>query len=223
MAVRAPGAQGSATTRLYSWAELQIAQVGEGERLKLTDLTEQALKEFAVDPEWVTAFVSESLESMIRSVAQKAVASTRGHYRKYVFRDTVMGVQAYATQTTQEAATLSMKLMQKWGSWMEHTGQSHLRLLDMTRADLLAAAEERERRANRELEVARLWRAMADAMPGGATTVREAFKLEDIEIMSVKIRQEAGTFIDPSITPASQMPPTDQDQTPPAEEEKTDN
>lgn len=201
---RAPGAQGSATMRLYQWAEQKVAEVADGDRLKISDLTELAEREFATDPDWTKAFVQESLTSMIRSVTQQAVASTRGQYKKYVFGDRVLTAKDYATQTTHEAATLRMRLMSKWGGWMEHTGVSHVRLLDMTRKDLLDAAAEREGRANRELEIAALWRAMAEKMPDDDTTVRQSFDLEVIEAMSVEIRQNAGTFNDPTITPADE-------------------
>jgi len=204
---------------LYRWAEERVSGVGAPDRVKISDLVEEANQEFATDADWVAQFVQEALNDMVRSVIRQAVASTRGQYKKYVFRDTVMGVRAYAEQTTQESATLRMKLMSKWGSWMEFNGRQHVRLLDMTRKDLIAAAEERERRAHRELEIAALWREMAAAMPDDSVTVRDTFNVAEIEALSVDIKVARGTFDDATTTPAGDQPQDDDTDTDDAEDD----
>jgi hypothetical protein len=197
-----PGASGSATMELYRWAEEKVSGVGAPDRVRISDLTDEAKRKFATNPAWVARFVNEALDDMVKSVVRQAVASTRGAYKRYIFDNTIMGVQAYAQQTTKEAATLHMRLMSKWGTWREHVGSGHLRLLDMTRQDLIKAAEERERRAAHELEIATLWREMAKAMPDDNVLVRDTFTVAEIEALSVDIRKAKGTFVNPNITPS---------------------
>ena len=208
-----PGASGSATMELYRWAEKEVSGVGAADRLKISDLTERAKERFTVKQDWVDRFVDEALTDMVRSVCRQVVASTRGGYKKYIFKDTVLGVQTYAEQTTKEAATLHMKLMSKWGQWMEFNGQQHVRLFEMTRQDLLQAAAERERRAERELEIAALWRAMAAQMTD-SVVVRDVFNPAQIEALSVDIKTARGSFTeDPDAGPTGPDNPIPDDDT----------
>lgn len=194
----------SAKMRLYQWAVQKATGFNSPERIRISDILEEARREFMSDPAWVHRFCDEILDEIVRSVITQAVASTRGHRKRYIFKDTVMAAEVYAQQTTAEASALSASLMQKWMNWREHTGNGHVRLLDMTRQDLIKAAELRERRAQRDLELAALWRAIADRLPDDDSAVREHLNAFDIEALDLKIRQEGGTFTDPEITPAQE-------------------
>ncbi len=80
-------------------------------------------------------------------------------------------------------------LRKKWNQWFEHVGDRDIRLMAMTREDLLVAASERRQRATTENEIARVWEVLADGLDEGET-VGDRYKPEQIEQIRLGIKEE---------------------------------
>lgn len=86
-----------------------------------------------------------------------------------VMRDVVAATHDFAlignkvmtpVQMTQHAAALQSR----WDRWYEQNDRGHIRLMEATRADLLYAAERREKQARTQFAIAAVWRQMAAQM-----------------------------------------------------------
>lgn len=124
----------------------------EGEdRVDLPDLVEMAVGHFAHDPAFVAQFMREAFPAIIYGIAQNVVAQTRG-------ATVLVGNTLTTTSAARKAASAARP---RWQMWLEHTGAGFARLPDMTREELLTAAEQRDTRADRERSLATLWRTLA--------------------------------------------------------------
>lgn len=68
----------------------------------------------------------------------------------------------------------------KWNVWREHAGTRHILLPEMTKADLLLAAQERRTRAETELALACTWEALAGQMDD-SQRVRDRFSPGEVD------------------------------------------
>ena len=66
----------------------------------------------------------------------------------------------------------------------------HINVLKMTRPELLASADERDKRGSKEINLARLWRRLAKGLEGDQI-VEERFTSEEIESMYLDIEHAA--------------------------------
>jgi hypothetical protein len=199
-----PNGNKSARMQLYAWVVERVTGPGAEARIKISDVLEEVQERFIADPTWVRSFMEETVSDMARSTIRDAVASTRGQYRRYVANEQVLT----GPEWVKEGQALGNRLMSKWASWMEFDGTSHVRLGDMRRQDLLKAAQTRRKRAEREIELATLWEAIAARLPDDETPVSAVLEWKDIELLSMEIKQGTGTFSDPTITPITPITPT---------------
>lgn len=65
-------------------------------------------------------------------------------------------------------------------NWAEHAGDRHVELPEMTREDLLVAADERQARGDHELTMAKFLRTIANGLEGGQI-VSERFSEADVK------------------------------------------
>lgn len=169
------------TSQVRDWIYQEI----EGQNtVKLPDLANAAVVHFSKDPVFVHGFLETHLRPIIYDLAQKAMAATRGKQNVINVNDTLV--------TKEGIIAGAQKLQSKWERWLEHVGDRHVRLTEMKRADLLAAAELREQRAGTDMAIAKLWRALAERMEVDQT-VGELFTPEQIEKVrtSLIIEKEA--------------------------------
>ncbi len=79
----------------------------------------------------------------------------------------------------------------RWDAWLEHIGDRHLKLMDMTIQDLDAAIAEREQRAYTELKTVSFLRSIKARLEGGQT-IGERFNGSELtQIWTSIVRGEA--------------------------------
>ena len=147
-------------------------------RVKLPDLTAQAIDHFSGQKAFIRAFLAQTLPDMVYEQARIVLRDTRGWGPVIQLGDELISEARFK----QRARTLQSR----WLGWMERVGDGHINLMAMTRDDLRAAAEHRRTQAMTEMGYATLWDEMAARMKKGQT-VAQRFKPEDIEALRVSL------------------------------------
>lgn len=124
-----------------------------------------------------TAFLQNEIRDLVQALAYEEARALAQSTRSNLI---VMGDEVMTRQRAN--AALAAKRASRWERWLEHVGDHHVKLLYMTREELIAAAKERRGRADTEMRVANLWDALADKLEGGQR-VGERFTTEEIETM----------------------------------------
>jgi hypothetical protein len=137
------------------------------EEVKLGDIADEAVDHFLADQKFLHGPIADLIRMAAYDAAQRIVANTRN---LVALGDTVV---------SREQAARRAKASAFW-TWMEHVGNRHIRLPEMTREDLLTAAQERRLRGQREMGLADLWESIADKLEGGQR-VHERFSQEELD------------------------------------------
>lgn len=161
-------------------AEWVRAQMEGQEAVSLPDLVNDAVAHFEPQRSFVRQFLAESLRPIIYDLASTVAKQSR---RNFV-------VAGDELVTREELTERSNKRASRWESWLEHVGGKHVRLLDMTREELILAADIRRGRADSELRIAHLWDALAAKLEGGQR-VRDRFTPAEIETMRRLMNERA--------------------------------
>lgn len=161
---------------LARWVREHIDQEAE---VNLPELVNEAITHFSADKTFLTRFLRENIRALIYDLVQGMVASSRGVDR-VLLGDTV---------TTSDKITKRARSASVFSNWLEHVDNHHVRLLDMTREELLIAATERIARGEAELHLANLWRTLAEDLEGGQR-VRERFTAEEIEQVHASLKRK---------------------------------
>ena len=164
----------TARQRLDEWIEQRIAGNDE---VPIPTLRDAAITAFKNDGKFLAQLGREYLAETVYEAIRRCI----GRSRLVVLGD----VAATKDAVTERAA----KLASRWDGWWEHSGERHVQLLEMTRDDLLAAAEERERRGRHELFLARLWRHLAERLENG-DRVRDQFTADQIDQAAAELRKD---------------------------------
>jgi hypothetical protein len=182
----------SAKSTIVSWVDQEI-NGGEIplENVKIRDVIDAVKTRFFVNQAFADRFLDEMLEDTLQMVVREVVGQTRGLYRREISNDTIVSPTTFVQKNAAELGARLNKMSEKWSSWLEHVGDRHIRLMSMRKQDLMNAAQERRRRADREIEIATLWEALANAMPDNNVTVGETFTLSQIETVSSRIKAKA--------------------------------
>lgn len=144
--------------------ELEVRQ-----EIHLTELARHIAGALRADPAFLERFMNETLVAAVYEEVRQAVGRTRNLVRN--------GDYAATTEVMEERR---QRFTSRFATWFEHSGRRSVRLLEMTREDLQAAAEERRKRGRTELKIALLWDRLADGLEGGQT-VGERFTTDEIE------------------------------------------
>lgn len=167
-----------ATTQIDRWVKARLKDHNAEDEIRLPDIATEAVEHFLEDRAFLTGPIGDLIRASAYDAAAAFVKRTRG---LVIFEDAVIST----TEAKQRAKR------SPFFSWLEHAGDRHLHFLDMTREDLELAATERETRAETDLEVARLERALAERLEGGQR-VRDRFSVEEIEAIRASLaRQQA--------------------------------
>lgn len=153
---------------LLQWFQARIDGLPEW---SIDELADNAFAEVSRHPEWI--------KSICMSWVRERLTEFSAHERPsgYVpFGDRVIDRDGPELQERADA------LMKKWGRWAEHDGNQYVRLLEMTRSQLLIAAEQRERAARTERVRAELCRMLADVLEEGQQ-VKDCVGPEELERM----------------------------------------
>lgn len=160
----------SARTQLRNW----FVEINETEEeYDITEVATRAVQQFGSDPDWVRQMWLPLIKQELRML----VAQMRDR--------TLLGEVVVNQEGLEERAR---RLGAKWGKWREHTEQGYTRLFDMTRGQLLEAADRRERIGLTEMRTAVLWRKLAARMTD-AQQVSECWDDDEIEALAVEIEQ----------------------------------
>ena len=162
----------SARAQVRQWVREQMEDASE---VDLPALAGRAVAHFRGDAAFIQTFLDESLPTLVYDIASSIGSKTR----LLSFGDHL------ATRATVADAATRHTVFERW---LEHAGARHIRLLSMTKADLLVAAEERRKRGEHDMWLSRLWVRIAKDM-SDEDTVGERFTTEEIE----KLAQELHT------------------------------
>lgn len=144
-------------------------------------LARKMIKHFEKDEEFVVAFFREHGYATAYRLVIETIQRTRGRASVVQLGDEVVDRDEFEKR--------SKAFLSRWDRWLEHVGDKHVRLMDMKRSDLLAAAQIRRERADNELEIAQLWESLAERLEG-SQTVREAFTPEEIDRVKASLDRE---------------------------------
>lgn len=168
--------------QVETWVRLRIDGLVE---FSLTDITNDAVAEF--DETFLTELAKEHIRSTVHRIAQKEVAKTRPNRPRLVRHgDTVVDLTTLRRRLETSDRT--------WGKWMEYVGDRHVSVLDMQKVELLAAADIRRQRGEREYHLAGLWVALADRLDD-VQKVKDVFQTDEIEKIAAGLRSVLETRV----------------------------
>lgn len=162
----------TARQQVYAWVR---GQMGGQASFSLPELTDRMVAHFSTDKDFIAAWLGETLRPIAYDAVQRVCATTRAYV-----------VIADEAVPHAEAVRAIRERRPRWQAFMEHAGDRHVRLLDMTRRDLLLAADEREKRGAVEMRFAALWRHLAQQMTD-TETVGQHFNETQIEEIAKQI------------------------------------
>lgn len=148
----------SARRRLYAVIRREVdADVAATGEVRLPVVTRRVQEELESDLDFLRHFWMESCSSAVYEHVRIVVGRTRLPIRGH-------------QEVTPEGEPVAPPVPQfDWNRWLEHSGDKHIKLKQMTRSDLLSAAAEREARGLREIHLARLLRRIADRLTDDQT------------------------------------------------------
>ncbi len=165
----------SPTSILYAWIKAEIeADMEHDGAVDLKAITDRAATEFSQNRDVSHALFREGLRRLTLQIGQNVLANTRG----FIAGDKLL--------TTAGLERKARELRGTWASWVEHVGGRYIRLPDMTRSDLLIAADERRTRSEHDGALAALWSALAAELKDGET-VEQHFTDEQIEAVRARL------------------------------------
>ncbi len=124
-------------------------------------------------------FLKEAIGMMVYTVAYQSAQRVAAASRMTVSHDEAPDDPKQLTKRS------------RWDAWLEHIGDRHLKLMDMTIQDLDAAIAEREQRAYTELKTVSFLRSIKARLEGGQT-IGERFNGSELtQIWTSIVRGEA--------------------------------
>lgn len=158
--------------RIRQW----VKELTQGrDEISIPDITDEVIARIHDDVETMRALLYDGVYEEVRG----QIGASRSWF--------LAGERALNEEAL---AAKAERLKSRWSRWLEHANGHHIRLMTMTRLDLLAAAAERRKRAETEVRIARLWEAMADQMAEGQT-VGEVFDPEQIDALNIVVNDGA--------------------------------
>lgn len=155
---------------LAQWVRAQIAGKDE---VDIPQLAKATLNHFRPNATFIDALVDEVFPDMVYEMVRSVLASTR---------------LIEAGDVMIAPAKLKARAASRWDRWLEHTGEHHVRLMEMNRPQLLAAANERKDRGMHEMRLSKLFRKLAGSV-GVGQVVKDVFSPEEIEALHAAINK----------------------------------
>ena len=115
-------------------------RVKDSERVSLPDLADAGVKQFRGEQAIMAALAESKLREIVYAVAAQVAAEGR---HVVALGDQLVSREEFKAQ----AATVG----NRWRTWLEHVGDTHVALLSMTRNDVQVAVAERRQRASGEM------------------------------------------------------------------------
>lgn len=161
----------SSRAQLKEWIAKRIA--GEDEVI-LPDLVQECIVHFSKDSAFIQSLFKEALRELVYT------------YGMHVIKNSHSLIPVGEGGISREEITKRSRKHSVFANWLEHAGDRHVRLLEMTREQLLEAAQERRNRGNHEIRLAVLWETLAQQLEGGQR-VSSKFTTEDIDVMAEQL------------------------------------
>lgn len=189
-----PVSTGSLKRKIATWAKKAVE---EQPSFSLPAVAGHIVKLAEAEPDYATAVADEFVYPAVYDVLQRVVAKGRRH--------TFVGEEVMTLEEARERATADAR---EWMTrWFEFTGSRHVRLEEMRRPDLLAAAAIRERRGRHELAIAAIWRKAAERLPDDERQLGTAMTNAELDDLADRLR--LGVTVDWA-DPAPEPEPTEQ-------------
>lgn len=165
-------AEASTRSQVRTWIRSQIA--GQS-HVEVRSLYREMVAHFAGNPDFVSAWLAETLPAIAYEETRRVCADTRDHI---LFGDEILNRDA-----TEERMR---EVRPRWQAWLEHVGDRHVRLMDMNSNELRTAATIRRTRGENELRIAELWDELASKLKG-KKKVSDVFTPEQIEDLAANL------------------------------------
>jgi hypothetical protein len=153
----------SVRATVRNWIMARVTKEGE---VELPDLAKSAIAHFGRDSHFKQQLFEESLYQLVYDLGQKALQTSRR-----VDPDIV---------PEREDGKIVRSIFAKW---MEHAGDHHVAVLQMSKEDLKLAEAERRERGAHETAIANLWRYLREHMKGSDEIVADRFTSAQIETL----------------------------------------
>lgn len=145
------------------------------EEVSIPDLAGEVVDHVLADEEMSKALMFRFLQPMVYEQVRRQVASTRSD--KVLVGDEVMSKDNFKKQATAPGG--------RFNRWLEHANGRHVRLVKMTKTDLLAACEERGVTADRNAKLRDFFKALSEKVPEGKT-VAQSITTAELERIAAK-------------------------------------
>lgn len=166
----------TAVSEMMARAAREVQQrVSDEREVKLPDVKQALIDEIKNDAELLDRFLDESLGPLVYDVCQRVVQRTRG---MVVFGDLVLPVQ--------EVRKAARRATPSWSTWLEHTGDRYVRLVDMGPHELQLAENSRLRRIHSEAGIVALLRELRKRVPEGMT-VGQVMTHEQLDALATSL------------------------------------
>lgn len=165
-------AEPSTRKQVRAWIRTQIA--GQS-HVEIRTLYREMVTHFAGDQAFVAAWLAETLPAIAYEETRRVCADTRDHI---MFGDELLNRGA-----TDERMR---DIRPRWSAWLEHIGDRHMRLMEMTSDELHTAASLRRQRGENELRIAELWDELASRLKR-KKKVGDVFTPEQIEDLAASL------------------------------------
>ncbi len=152
--------------QVVAWIHEQMINRTE---VDLPEFAKEATAHFAKDRKFVAGLFGELAPQIIYDLCRRSISVNR-----WMLQPDIDG----------EPSPSPGVRPSRFEKWFEHVAEGRsVRLMDMTRSDLLAAAIERRKRGEHEIGLARLWTRLAGTLDEGER-VRDQFTAEQIAAMA---------------------------------------
>jgi hypothetical protein len=145
--------------------------------MSIPQVTDRVVRQVQQDDEWTRQLLSDALKPLIYEIVRRTVQNTRG---LVVYGSEIVSRERFEERVRERAS--------RFASWLEHCGESHVRIMTANRVQLRAAALERRTSAETDLTLAALWEALARKLPDDTSTVESTFTPDQIAEMEAAIR-----------------------------------
>lgn len=168
-----------ATRMIVEWVQHYVDTLPENDSVIMKEIADLALEHFLHD----RAFLHGPITDLIRMAALRA-AQDAGR-RSRIHLPASPNAMFTTAPVSPKGTRVKPAPSNRWWQWLEHVNDRHMRLAEMTREDLLQAAQERTTRGDHEMAIADLWQALASKLEDGQR-VKDRFTSEEIEAIATE-------------------------------------
>lgn len=156
-----------------------IQQTADEPIVEATELAKRAVKYFGKDATFKQSFFEESFYQMVYQIVVMTISATRIYSSPEI--DPIEGDGSTASNGTKRVAPRSI-----FERWMEHAGDHHVLLLQMTKDDLKVAEHTRRMVGSTHIGIANWFKYLREHMRPGDEMVQDRFNPAQLEKLYAK-------------------------------------